>query len=134
MAANFASHLTHIAQIARAVGLGRGANADKGAVGIRNAIFKTGSKLEAAISAAVANHGFKTGFKNMHGTGIELFHHSRVNIHAGHGITHFSKARGADQANIAGPDNAQLHTKFLRTFPQPARLTLQRGTGQNSLG
>ena len=134
MAANLASNLTHIAEVARAIGLGRRAHADKGAVGIGNAFFQTGGKRKATIGAAVAHHGFKPRLKNMHGTGVELFDHSGINIHAGHGIAHFSKACRTYEANVACSDDAQLHNKVSPFAPTANALTFRRGTGQNSLG
>ena len=134
MTANFAGNLTHVAQVARAVGLGRRAHADKGAVGIGNAVFQTGGKRKATVGAAVAHHGFKTRLKNMHGTSVELFDHSGVNVHAGHGIAHFSKACGTNKTNVACSDDAQLHNKVSPFAPTANALTFRRGTGQNSLG
>ena len=109
MTADFSGYLAHVTQIAGAVRLRRRAHADKGAVRVGNALFKAGGEGQPAVGAAALHHGLKAGFKNMHGTGIEFFHHGGVHVHAGHGIAHFRKAGGADQSHIACTDNAQFH-------------------------
>ena len=103
------SHLTHVAQIAGTVRLRRRAHADEGAVRAGDAFFKAGGEGQPAVSATAPHHGFQAGLKDMHGTGVEFFHHSGVHIHANHRIAHFREAGRADQSHIACTDDAQFH-------------------------
>ena len=124
-AGDFPRDLLDETQIHRPVRQRRSRDGDQDDLRFFNAFGGAGGEAQAARGNVLFHHFFQARLVNGKAAPLQHPHFCGVTIDAHHLVTDLSKASTRHQANIAGPDDRQLHQRFCRL----RGIALVRGAG-----
>ncbi len=99
----------HVLQVGRAVLVGRGADGDELHLGVAHRLGGVCGETQAALGEVARDDRLQAGLPDRDGAGAQLVDLGLVDVHAQHVVADFREARAADQADVAGTENGELH-------------------------
>ena len=109
VAADRAGRGDDVLQVGRAVLVGRGAHRDELQQPVRHRLCHVGGEAQPAGGAVARHHVEQAGLVDRHAAGLDDADLLGVEVQAQHVVAHLGETGAADQADVAGADDGDLH-------------------------